>query len=188
MKKSRLDEKVFLTGFMGAGKTTVGPVLARLLGVPFVDMDSMIRERQSCEIEDIMSLLGESGFRNLESEMLAEICSSPGAMVISTGGGVVIAEKNRRAMKESGITVYLKAKLETIMMRISKENERGISVRPLLKSDNPFERAAELFADRMEFYEKADLTVETDGRRPEDVAEKILFLLEPRLGKTEKKQ
>jgi len=188
LTRNSLTEKVFLTGFMGAGKTTVGRVLAGILGVPFVDMDSVISERQSAEIEGIMSSLGEPGFRNLESGLLDEICSSTGAMVVSTGGGVVISGRNRRTMEQSGIVIYLKASVETIMKRISDENEEGISSRPLLKSGNPFERAAELFAKRKEFYENADLTIETDGIRPEDIAEKTVLLLEEYLGNGRQKQ
>lgn len=167
MTGKNLSEKVFLTGFMGAGKTAAGPILSRLLGVPFRDLDSLICERRPEGIEKIISSLGEPEFRRLESEILAEVCSFPGALVVSTGGGVVISEQNRLVMKESGVIIYLKASLETLMRRISKN-----AVRPLLKTGDPASRAAELFSGREAFYEESDLTIETDGLSAREVAEK----------------
>lgn len=161
------SEKVFLTGFMGAGKTTVGRSLARRLGVGFRDIDSLITKRSGSGISEIFSSLGEERFREMESVMLEEVCSASGPAVISTGGGAVISERNRRAMERAGVVIYLKAKLETLMRRVSPD-----APRPLLKVADPAVKAAELLAARESFYEEADFTIETEGLSPERVAER----------------
>lgn len=159
---------------MGAGKTSAGAVLARILGLPFYDLDSMICERRSGGIEGIMSSLGEPGFRMLESELLAEVCSLPGSLVVSTGGGVVISERNRRVMEEAGVVIYLSAKLETLICRISEDKS---AARPLLKGGDPVSKAADMLCARKPFYETADVTIETDGLSAEEVARKAADVL-----------
>ncbi len=159
---------------MGSGKTAVGAVLAQIFDAPFCDLDSLLCERRSAEIEDIISSLGEPGFRKLESELLAEVCSSPGPLVVSTGGGAVISQENRRLMEESGVVIYLRAGLKTLMCRISKD--KG-AARPLLNVDNPASKAAELFSERKNFYEKADVIIDTNGLSAGDVAGKAAEIL-----------
>lgn len=159
---------------MGAGKTSAGAVLARILDLPFYDLDSMICERRSGGIEGIMSSLGEPGFRMLESELLAEVCSLAGSLVVSTGGGVVISEKNRRVMEEAGVVIYLSAKLETLICRISEDKS---AARPLLEVGDPVSKAADMLCKRKPFYETADVTIETDGLSAEEVARKAADVL-----------
>ncbi|WP_462137462.1 shikimate kinase, partial [Candidatus Mycalebacterium sp.] len=100
MKKP--PEKIFLTGFMGAGKTTVGSILAGKIGAQFCDLDAFISARESASVDDIISLRGEAEFRKLESEALVAMCEKPGFGVIATGGGIVLSESNRAAMKQAG--------------------------------------------------------------------------------------
>lgn len=168
-------EKIFLTGFMGAGKTTVGSVLAGKIGAQFCDLDVFISARESASVDEIISLRGEAEFRKLESEALAEVCEKPGTGVVATGGGVVLSESNRAAMKQSGVAIYLKADFETLMRRISQD-----APRPLLKVSYPETKAAEIFSGREHLYETACLTVETDGLSPDEVATKTVGLLFPR--------
>ena len=172
MAAEKLPEKIFLTGFMGAGKTSVGRALARRLGVRFRDLDSLIAERSGAGIDEIISSLGEDRFREMESAALAEVCSAAGPAVVSTGGGAVISERNRRAMERAGVVIYLKAKLETLMRRVSLD-----APRPLLKVEDPAGKAAELLAARSRFYEAADFTIETDGLSPERVADRAEEIL-----------
>ncbi len=183
MKRANLPEKIFLTGFMGAGKTSVGRFLAGIVDAPFCDLDSLLCERKSAEIEDMISSLGEPEFRRLESELLAEVCSLPGTLVVSTGGGAVMSERNRRAMEQSGVVIYLKARLETLMERISKDV--GVA-RPLLKVDDPLARAAELLSAREPFYARAGVIMETDGLSARKVAEKAADIF--RSGEFRKKE
>ncbi|MCY4043208.1 MAG: shikimate kinase [Candidatus Dadabacteria bacterium] len=172
MAAEKLPEKIFLTGFMGAGKTSAGRALARRLGVRFRDLDEFIALREGMSIGDIFSSSGEDGFREAESAALAGICSATGPAVVSTGGGAVISERNRRAMERAGVVIYLKAKLETLMRRVSLD-----APRPLLKVEDPAARAAELLAARASFYEDADFIIETDGLSPERVADRAEEIL-----------
>ena len=165
-------EKIFLTGFMGAGKTTVGRALARRLGARFCDLDNIIAEREGMGADEIISSLGEKRFREMESAALETVCSANGFAVVSTGGGTVVSEGNRRAMERAGVVVYLKAELETLMSRVSLD-----APRPLLKVENPAGKAAELLAGREPFYGEAGFTVATDGLSPERVAEKTEEIL-----------
>lgn len=153
---------------MGAGKTSVGALLARKTGMDFCDLDALVAERGGASIERLIESLGEGGFREMESAALEEICSSRKPVVVSTGGGVVVSERNRRSMERSGVVVYLKASLETLMRRISQDPPR-----PLLKTDNPEKTAGELLSARARFYETAHFTIETDGFTAEDVASKV---------------
>ncbi len=157
---------------MGAGKTTAAGAIASATGAKFCDLDEFISHRQSASIDDIISSLGEPEFRRIETEALAALCARGGFCVVSTGGGVVISESNRAVMAQSGVVIYLKAKVETLMRRISQD-----APRPLLKVDNPGAEAARLLSERERFYEAADFTIETDGMCPDEVASEAVRLL-----------
>ncbi|QMU56426.1 MAG: AAA family ATPase [Candidatus Mycalebacterium zealandia] len=167
-------EKIFLAGFMGVGKTTVGSVLAQKIGAQFCDLDAFIKARESASVDDIISLRGESEFRNLESEALAEVCEKSGFEVVATGGGIVLSDGNRAAMKQAGVVIYLKADFKTLMHRISQD-----APRPLLKVPSPEAKAAEIFSGRKHLYETACFTVETDGLSPDRIAERVVGILFP---------
>ena len=154
---------------MGAGKTTVGQILAEKLGVPFFDLDSIIESNAQKSIGEIFGDSGEKCFRNIESRTLKHTVNSAETFVISTGGGIVLDMKNRDFMERNGITVYLKAEIDNIWKRIS-----GDSSRPLLNTGNPLSRAKELLAQRRSLYEESLYTVNTDELSPEEVASKIM--------------
>ena len=162
---------IFLTGFMGAGKTSVGRLLAVRLSYRFVDLDAKIVAEAKKSITEIFEKDGEAQFRKLESTVLARIAGETGA-VVATGGGVVIAESNRRLMRESGVVVNLTATHESVLMRLS-----GDVTRPLLNGDNPAERVAALMAEREAFYADADLTIATDGKSLEDIVAELIARL-----------
>ena len=154
---------------MGSGKSTVGPVLASKLDYNYIDLDQFIENKYSKSINEIFSENGEEYFREIESEGLLEISNADNKCVISTGGGVVLLPTNREIMSNNGTTVYLEAGLETIWERI-----RSDSTRPLLNVKNPLAEAEKILAGRVEYYEKSDFTVKTDGLDAEQVADEVI--------------
>jgi len=162
---------VFLVGFMGAGKTTVGKILADKTRYEYLDADKVIEKRAGATITQIFSEHGEPYFRDLESESLEELAKN-GNQVIATGGGVIQRDRNWDAMKKNGITIYLKASVETIWDRIKDD-----TTRPLLQVEDPLETARDLLNNRTPMYEKADIIFITDDFSPEQIADEILELL-----------
>ncbi len=170
MKKN----KIYLVGFMGAGKTTVGRLLSLESGIPFYDLDECIEIECGMSISDIFSKRGEAYFREIESNMLREITENKDRFIMSTGGGVVLREENREVMKKNGVTIYLKGEVENLFQRIKKETNR-----PLLDVENPFERFKSLFEQRSSLYDiSSDYTVYTDNKSPNMIVSEILRLIE----------
>ena len=161
-------ENIFLVGFMGAGKTTVGKVLADRTGYSFVDPDQVLEENEGTTISAIFEEHGEDYFRDLETKTLASVASGS-KQVIATGGGVVLKEQNWEIMKASGITVYLKAPVEVIYERIKDSTHR-----PLLQVENPIQRARELLESRESMYQKADMTVNTETLSVQGVVDELI--------------
>lgn len=159
---------IVLTGFMGTGKTAVARELARLTGFKVVDVDADVEAEAGMSIAEIFEQQGEAAFRDRESAALARIAGGR-SQVIATGGGSVIREENRRALREAGPVVCLTASVETIHARTRRSDAR-----PLLQTDDPMERIRRMLAEREEFYRDADVTVSTEGRGPAQVAEAIL--------------
>ena len=156
---------------MGAGKTTVGRILAQRLGWRYCDADKVIETVAGKPVTEIFSEHGEEYFRGLESETLRDL-SRKERQVVATGGGAVMREENMRAMKSGGVTVYLKAPVSVIWERV-----RHSKTRPLLNVENPLEAATELLAKRTPFYEAADMIVDTESLTPEEAAEEIIKTL-----------
>ena len=164
-------DNIYLIGFSGTGKTSIGMELALILEWVFIDMDCMIENSLGKSISDIFEDEGEDVFRNAESECLRDI-SEARHQVVSTGGGVPVLEANRFVMCNSGTMICLTADIETIYSRLHAQNDEeppGIS-RPVLKSDQPLERIAKLMKERLEFYAAADIHVSTDNMTPSEVA------------------
>jgi len=166
--KDKISKNIFLIGFMGAGKTSVGRVLAKKMGLDFIDLDEVIKKELGMAIPEIFSRFGEDFFRDEESKALRSVSQRKG-QVIATGGGVVLREGNWEIMKNDGITIYLKASAGVLWSRVKSNTSR-----PLLQVENPFERLQELFSKRVSLYERADLMVNTENLSPADVAEKII--------------
>lgn len=162
---------VILTGFMGTGKTKVGKILAEKLDRPFVDLDSLVEEREGRKISQIFSREGEGYFRQKETEALKKALQGKGK-VISTGGGILLREENRKILHDSGILICLKASPEEIYKRVKKNQER-----PLLKVENPLKRIRELLKEREKFYEKVPHSILTDGKSPPAVAEEVIDII-----------
>ncbi|MFZ9666690.1 MAG: shikimate kinase [Steroidobacteraceae bacterium] len=169
------SQNLILVGPMGSGKSAVGRQLARTLRRPFIDCDSELEKRTGVDIPLIFEKEGEAGFRARESELIAELVGHRG-IVLSTGGGAVLREDNRRRLREGGTVVYLETSIEQQLKRV-RRGER----RPLLAGapDLPG-RLTELMALRAPLYrEVANLTVTTDGHRVRDVVDQILSALRP---------
>lgn len=161
---------IFLTGFMGAGKSSVGQLLADALSRPFIDLDREIERREGRSIPELFSAMGESGFRQAEHEALEAVGAEPS--VVATGGGAVLRDDNAAFLREHGTVVYLAVSPEAAVCRIG-----GGESRPLLARGG-VDEARRLLADRLPVYERtADLTVQTDGRDVKAVAAEVLRTL-----------
>ncbi len=148
---------LYFIGPMGAGKTTIGRRTAGLLDLPFFDLDHEIEKRCGAAIALIFDIEGEAGFRQRESAMLAELAARE-SIALATGGGTVLAEENRRLLHETGFVVFLQARVEDQLRRLSRDRRR-----PLLKAPDRRERLLALAAERDPLYcEIADYTLPAD--------------------------
>jgi shikimate kinase len=157
---------VLLIGFMGSGKTSVGRELARMLGFHFVDTDDeIVRMAGGRSVPRIFEEDGEARFRDMETEALAALAGKD-KLVISTGGGLPLREKNRDLMASAGFVIWLDATRQAILERVA-----GNANRPLLQEEDLEEKVHRMLEDRRPVYEQAaDLRVETNGLSVADVA------------------
>ncbi|AMA47489.1 shikimate kinase AroK [Pseudomonas monteilii] len=166
-------QNLILVGPMGAGKSTIGRLLAKELRLSFKDSDKEIEQRTGANIPWIFDKEGEPGFRDREEAMIAELCALHG-QVVATGGGVVMREANRRALHQGGRVIYLHASVEQQVGRTARDRNR-----PLLRTANPEATLRNLLEIRDPLYrEIADLIVETDERPPRMVMLDILERLQ----------
>jgi len=147
-----------LVGMPGGGKSTVGRHLARRLGVDFVDSDAVVERRAGESIRSYFEREGEERFRDLESSVLAELLQSFQG-VVATGGGVVVREVNRHALKDQSVCIYLRSTPEELMRRLRHDTKR-----PLLQVADPLSKLRELYAKRDPWYREAARFVIETGR------------------------
>ena len=171
--------KIVLTGFMGAGKSATGKILARQLKLKFIDTDRIIEKRAGQLIKEIFQLHGEPFFRSLEKKVVAVVARKDG-VVIAAGGGAIIDPVNRRNLKKNGIVIFLMVSPDEIRKRVAGagnsrpllnvSNNAGDGLYPLPKKD----MIEKLLAKRLPLYRKADICVDTDNKNPREVAQEII--------------
>jgi shikimate kinase len=166
-----LPSLIALIGFMGAGKTTVGRILASRLGYEFIDTDDLIVARAGTPIAELFRQKGEAAFRRMESEVLRTL---PGRLrtVIAAGGGAPAQESNQHFFRTSAKTFHLRVSMANARGRAQKP---GAAVRPLLSQEES--AVQQLYDARRSMYETLGHPVETDGLTPDEVAEQIIRLL-----------
>ena len=162
--------KLFLVGFMGAGKTTVGRALAEGLTIPFFDLDDLIESAEQSSIKQIFDEKGEVYFRKREHDLLRTMRFVERG-VVATGGGTFAFDENIAMIRAIGLSIYLAAPLPLLLSRIGDKKE----VRPLFRDETA---ARDLFLHRLKYYRMADMTLEIrEEQSPEEIAEKILLLV-----------
>jgi shikimate kinase len=159
---------IILTGFMATGKSDVGREIARLLKMNFVDTDVLITEKAGMKISDIFAEKGEKYFRDIESEIAKEVGGYDN-YVIATGGGIVLRQENIDNLKRNGKIINLKASVEKILERVSKNSDR-----PLLNVEDKKSETEKLLYIRKPHYEKCDFSFDTTNTTPVQAAEKIV--------------
>jgi shikimate kinase len=171
-----LDRAIVLVGLMGAGKSCIGRRLAARLGVSFVDADAEIEQAAGCTISEIFEKYGEPYFRDGERRVMTRLLhASPS--VLAAGGGAFMDPETRKVIRERGISVWLKADLDTLSQRT-----KGRSHRPLLNGSDPRDVLARLIETRYPVYAQADITVETGHDNPTVTCVRVLNAVEEFMG------
>lgn len=178
-KLAHLDKSVVLVGMMGAGKTSVGRILAGKLDLPFVDADAEIETAAQSTIEEIFARDGEAAFRSGERRVIARLLDGPMA-VIATGGGAFMNPETRARIAEQGVSIWLRADIELLLKRVARRKDR-----PLLKTGDMRETLTRLLAEREPVYAEADVTVDSGEQSAELVADKVIAALTAHLAATQ---
>lgn len=175
--------RIYLTGFMASGKSTIGPILSNVLGLDFYDLDQEIEDREKLSIVEIFEKKGEAYFRNVESEILKKIVQKDN-IVVSLGGGTITFQENFDLMKNTGKIIYLKVSPEDIYNRLKNKTDRPLFREFVLgevSKEEFMNRINELLDKRKQFYEKADLIIDTNltpvGVTVDTIAQKIMRLM-----------
>lgn len=164
---------IFLIGPMGAGKSTIGRQVAQMLGMEFMDSDSVIEERAGADIDWIFDVEGEAGFRKREERIINELTQGQG-IVLSTGGGSILSKDNRNVLSARGIVIYLETTIDKQFERTQRDKKR-----PLLQNDDPRKTLEELAKIRNPLYEEiADITLQTDDQAAKLVATNIIEMID----------
>lgn len=172
MPVMKVTGNFFLIGLMGAGKTTVGKILAKHLHKTFYDSDHEIEHRTGVHIPLIFELEGEAGFRKRESSTIEELVKL-NDVIVATGGGAVLAKQNRENLSQNGTVIYLCAQPEELYYRT-----RGDKNRPLLQTDDPRAKLERLFAERDPLYrEIADIVIDTGEQSVNTIVTQLETLL-----------
>jgi shikimate kinase len=157
-------QRIVLVGFMGAGKSTVGPLLARHLGWRFVDIDPRIEAAAGLSVADLFAQRGEAFFRG-EERRVAEELASEERVVVATGGGAFANPETREVLKRDAVVVWLQCDFDTVLSRLPPDGSRPLAANR--------ERMRALFAERESSYRLADVIVDAKAGGPEEVARRI---------------
>jgi shikimate kinase/3-dehydroquinate synthase len=166
-----LTRPLVLSGFMATGKSTVGRLVAARLGVPFVDTDEALVAQSGKSIGELFVSIGEARFRELETQLVLPMLDDPSPRVMGLGGGTVTIARVRHKALERATVVSLTATPETIVSRVA-----SLAERPNLLSASPLDRARDLLALRRDVYAESHATVSTEGRTPEEIADRVLAI------------
>ncbi len=177
IRRPRGGGAAVLIGFMGAGKSSVGRVVARRLGAEFLDLDARIESAAGRSVGEIFAAQGEEVFREMEKEAIRDAVSVPGR-VVAAGGGAFVDPRNRALLKGYAPVVLLEVSPETVLARLSRDASR-----PLLRGGDREARVRELMARRRSSYAEADAVVNTDGLTVVEVAGRVIALLGHRKGR-----
>ncbi len=171
--RAHLEQPLVIIGLMGAGKTSIGKMLAAELDYDFIDSDEMIVKREQRSILDIFAQSGEPHFREVERAVIQDLMLDVAPHVIGTGGGAFMNAETRAAIKETGVSIFLKASLDVLAERVG--NGEG---RPLLTAGNsPREVLDKLMQDRYPIYAEADLAVETRAETQKETLNRVINAL-----------
>ncbi len=164
---------LFLVGYRGSGKSTIGHQLAERLGRQFVDTDDEIERMSGTSVKQIFEAEGEAGFRDREQVAVAECASRDGQWVIALGGGAILRAENRKTIKEHGKSIWLHGSAEALYQRIV-EDSTSSTRRPDLSAGGGYEEVVEMLSQRESIYaEVAEFTVETDSLKPDQIVVEI---------------
>jgi len=161
-------KSLVLVGMMGAGKTAVGRKLAAAFDLPFIDADEEIEAAAGCSISDIFALHGEAAFRDGERRVIERLLKQP-VSVLATGGGAYMDVRIREIIKAGGISIWLKADLDTLWNRVRRRSHR-----PLLNTPNPKETLETLMKIRYPTYAEADITVESSDAPLDETVDRVI--------------
>lgn len=176
---ARSSAHLFLVGYRGSGKTTVGNHLGKRLALPVYDSDQLIEDQSGLAIEQIFATRGEEEFRRLESEAIESFRGKPAA-VVSLGGGAIIKPTNRSLIKSLGLVVWLRAPAQILFDRISAD-PKSQTQRPRLTDKDPLTEVATLLETRGPWYQEvADYIVDVANRTPEQIALEVDHWLKTR--------
>ena len=167
MTRSQITRSIVLVGLMGAGKSKIGRQLSLDFNIAFIDTDTVITDVAGMDIPTIFELYGEEKFREIEAREIKTILQGKPA-IISTGGGAFMNPKTRQIINDFGLSIWLKAKPETLAGRIS-----NTETRPLLKDKDPVVVLQQLSAERNPAYAEAELVIDTDGLSLQKAIEKV---------------
>ncbi len=168
-----MEKHIVLIGMMGSGKSTVGRELSKILGLPFVDTDTLIEEKEGMSISDIFRERGEPYFRRIESEVLCKTLSERPS-ILATGGGIILSEQNRKLIKEKAIPVFLYADTDLLAERLKSAEDR-----PLLQGNDLRKRLGVIWDKRKVFYEEYENRIDTKGLTPREIAIEIIIRFLP---------
>ncbi|HVP07097.1 MAG TPA: shikimate kinase [Candidatus Acidoferrum sp.] len=172
---------IYLIGFSGSGKSTVGPLLAELLGCPFIDVDLLLEKRMRGTIPELFQRYSERRFRQEESRMIRELAAGQKRAVIALGGGAVVSEANRTLTQESGLVIYLSCEAGVLYRRLyHADNRPMLRVTPSPNETNRqarLRRIRELLAARKQGYESAHLRLATSKLTPTMAAHRLYSMI-----------
>ncbi len=171
-----LQRSIVLVGLMGAGKSSIGRRLGQRQGCPFVDADKEIEKAAGCSIEEIFERHGEAAFRDGERRVIARLLGNP-PQVLATGGGAFMDPQTRAAVRERGISVWLRADLDLLVRRTGRRNNR-----PLLKGKDRRAVLQDLIDQRYPVYAEADVAVDIDDSPPEVTTSRVWAAIAAFLG------